>query len=58
MNEATISLKTNMRKLWADHAIWTRQDAVSAAFGDVITEIDTVADTISQGIMKHFPDKF
>src|SRR5207245_1400008 len=25
-----LSLKTNMRKLWADHAIWTRQYAVSA----------------------------
>jgi len=30
MNETTLSLKTNMRKLWADHAIWTRQYAVSA----------------------------
>src|SRR6266700_2891533 len=30
MNETTHSLKTNMRKLWADHAIWTRQYAVSA----------------------------
>src|SRR3989442_15908208 len=29
-----------------------------AAFDDVFTEINTVADTISQGIMKHFPDKF
>src|SRR5437879_13543444 len=30
MNQTTLSLKTNMRKLWADHAIWTRQYAVSA----------------------------
>ncbi len=30
MNETTLSLRTNMRKLWADHAIWTRQYAVSA----------------------------
>ncbi len=30
MNETTLSLKANMRKLWADHAIWTRQYAVSA----------------------------
>jgi hypothetical protein len=30
MNETTLSLRTNMRKLWADHAIWTRRYAVSA----------------------------
>src|SRR3989442_12857001 len=30
MNQTTLSLKTNMRKLWADPAIWTRQYAVSA----------------------------
>jgi len=29
-----------------------------AAFDAAFTEINTVADTISQGIMKHFPDKF
>lgn len=32
-NNAALSLKTGMRKLWADHIIWTRQYIV-AAVGD------------------------
>lgn len=33
MTDASTSLKTAMRRLWADHAIWTRQYVV-AAIGD------------------------
>src|SRR5918994_1705256 len=32
-NEAAVSLKQDMRKLWTDHVVWTR-DYIVAALGD------------------------
>ena len=37
-SEAAWSLKTNMRKLWADHVIWTRQYIVAAVEGSPVSE--------------------
>ncbi|HEY4667619.1 MAG TPA: hypothetical protein VIH26_09995 [Anaerolineales bacterium] len=33
ISEAAVSLKTSLRKLWAEHVIWTRQYVVAAVGG-------------------------
>jgi hypothetical protein len=45
-----IALKQDMRRLWTDHVVWTR-DCIIAAVGDQ-------PDALSEGIIKQFPDKF
>jgi hypothetical protein len=52
----------------AVHLVLTKKEAVArltekweediAAFDDIFTEIMTVSDTLSEGIIKQFPDKF
>jgi hypothetical protein len=87
-----VALKQDMRKLWTDHVVWTRDyiiaavgdqpdaraaakhlstttdevvarlnkdwDADVCAFDEVYGHILHMADALSEGIVKQFPDKF
>src|SRR5438552_1640080 len=37
-SDTALSLKTNMRKLWADHVIWTRLYIIAAVEGSPVSE--------------------
>ncbi len=43
-SETAATLKRDLRKLWTDHVVWTRDYIIAAALAD--------------GIIKQFPDRF
>src|SRR5947209_5288665 len=47
-SDAALSLKTNMRKLWADHVIWTRFYIIAAVEGSPVSERLT---SIAKGVV-------
>jgi hypothetical protein len=54
-----LELRDGMRRLWRDHVTWTRIFIVAdiVAFDSVVGHALSIADTLSDGITKQFPDK-
>jgi hypothetical protein len=43
MSDSAISLKVNMRRLWSDHVIWTRQYVVAAVADPAMADANAAA---------------
>jgi hypothetical protein len=48
------TLRQDMRALWSDHVIWTRVRAFDAVYGPILK----MADALTDGIVKQFPNRF